>query len=61
MTTPRCCTPYIQGWREESFGDTVAVEIEGVTFLETPESAARIVAEGKGILVNNNPDTVMST
>lgn len=26
--------------------DSVAVEIDGVTFLETPEEAARLVAEG---------------
>ena len=31
--------------------DSVAVEIEGVTFLETPEEAARLVAEGVAKLV----------
>lgn len=31
--------------------DSVAVEIDGVTFLETPEEAARLVAEGKAKLL----------
>ena len=34
--------------------DSVAVEVDGVTFLETPEEAARMVAEGVAKLVTQD-------
>lgn len=34
--------------------DVVAVEIDGVTFLETPERAAQLIAEGRGRPAGND-------